>query len=195
MNKLALLAPMAALALGGCISLGAKPPKSLLTLTSATSVPVGQPQSSAKAETITIAVPWVPQELATGRIPVHSGTVAVAYVKDAQWVEQPSRLFARMLADTVTARTGRVVLSNRQSQIDPGAQLTGELRRFGVDAETNEAVVTFDAALMRGPEAVFEKQRFEARIKVARIDATSVGAALGTAANQVAVQIADWVGR
>lgn len=195
MNKLALLAPTAALALGGCISLGAKPPKSLLTLTSATSVPVGQPQSSAKAETITIAVPWVPQELATGRIPVHSGTVAVAYVKDAQWVEQPSRLFARMLADTVTARTGRVVLSNRQSQIDPGAQLTGELRRFGVDAETNEAVVTFDAALMRGPEAVFEKQRFEARIKVARIDATSVGAALGTAANQVAVQIADWVGR
>ncbi len=195
MNKLALLAPTAALALGGCISLGAKPPKSLLTLTSATSVPVGQPQSSAKAETITIAVPWVPQELATGRIPVHSGTVAVAYVKDAQWVEQPSRLFARMLADTVTARTGRVVLSNRQSQIDPGAQLTGELRRFGVDAETSEAVVTFDAALMRGPEAVFEKQRFEARVKVARIDATSVGAALGTAANQVAVQIADWVGR
>lgn len=195
MNKLALLAPMAALALGGCISLGAKPPKSLLTLTSTASVPVGQPQSSAKAETITIAVPWVPQELATGRIPVHSGAVAIAYVKDAQWVEQPSRLFARMLADTVTARTGRVVLSNRQSQIDPGAQLTGELRRFGVDAETNEAVVTFDAALMRGPEAVFEKQRFEARVKLARIDAPSVGAALGTAANQVAVQIADWVGR
>ncbi|MBL7396034.1 membrane integrity-associated transporter subunit PqiC, partial [Escherichia coli] len=83
-------------------------------------------------------------------VPVHSGENAVAYVKDAQWVEAPPRLFARLVGDTISARAGRPVLSYRQSQIDPGAVLSGELRRFGVDADTNEAVVQFDALLVQG---------------------------------------------
>ncbi|MES2441740.1 MAG: ABC-type transport auxiliary lipoprotein family protein [Pseudomonadota bacterium] len=191
------LAPLLALPLllSGCISFGSKPPPQLLTLQPAAAIAPGTTQSSGAAKTITIAVPAVPQELATARVPVHQGGPAIAYVKDAAWVEPPSRLFARLLADTVTTRTGRVVLSNRQSQIDPGAQLTGELRMFGVDANTGEAVVTFDATLQRGEPAVFEKQRFEARVAVAPIEAAPVGAALNQAANQVAAQVADWVGR
>src|ERR1700761_2657797 len=101
-------APLLALSLGACISFAAKPPPSLLTLKPAASPAVGQTQNSGNAATITIAVPSVPQELATARVPVHSGGNAIAYVKDAQWVELPSRLFARLLADTVTVRTGRV---------------------------------------------------------------------------------------
>ncbi|MBX3565599.1 MAG: membrane integrity-associated transporter subunit PqiC [Sphingomonas sp.] len=183
------------LPLAGCISFGAKPPASYLTLDPAAPVAVGEAQSSANAPTITIAVPAVPQELATQRVPVHAGGQAVAYVKDAMWVEQPSRLFARLLADTITSRTGRVVLSSRQSQLDPGAQLTGELRRFGIDEAGSEAVVTFDASLMRGTASVFEKRRFEARVPVAKIETAAVGAALNQAANQVAGEIADWIGR
>lgn len=183
------------LPLAGCISFGAKPPASYLTLDPAAPVAVGEAQSSANAPTITIAVPAVPQELATQRVPVHAGGQAVAYVKDAMWVEQPSRLFARLLADTITSRTGHVVLSSRQSQLDPGAQLTGELRRFGIDEAGSEAVVTFDASLMRGTASVFEKRRFEARVPVAKIETAAVGAALNQAANQVAGEIADWIGR
>lgn len=183
------------LLLSGCISFGGKPPPQLLTLQPAAPIPAGETQSSEGTRTITISVPAVPQELATARVPVHQGGIAIAYVKNAVWVEPPSRLFARLLADTVTARTGRVVLSNRQSQIDPGAELGGELRMFGVDEATGEAVVTFDATLRRGEPAVFEKQRFEARVAVAPIEAAPVGAALNQAANQVAAQVADWVGR
>jgi cholesterol transport system auxiliary component len=189
------LASLLALSLAGCISFGAKPPPQLLTLDPAVTIPAGQTQSSSSAATITISVPQVPQELATARVPVHSGGTAIAYVAKAQWVEPPSRLFARLLADTVTSRTGRVVLSNRQSQLDPGAQLTGELRMFGVDADTGEAVVIFDATLMRGEAGEFEKQRFEARVPVAPVEAAPVGAALSRAANQVAAQVADWVGK
>lgn len=188
------LAPLLALPLAACISFGAKPPPSLLALESSATVAVGETQRSSEGATITIAIPQVPQELATARVPVHSGGVAIAYVKDAQWVEPPSRLFARLLGDTITAKTGRLVLSHRQSLIDPGARLTGELRRFGVDAGSQEAVVTFDAALMRGADPVFEKRRFEARVPVGAIEAQSVGAALNRAANQVADEVADWVG-
>jgi len=192
MKKLAILL---ALPLGACISFGAKPPSAFLTLHPDVSVPVGTVQNSAAASTITIGVPTIPQEIAAGRVPVRSRGVAIAYVKDAVWVEQPSRLFARLLSDTMTARTGRVVLSNRQSQVDPGAQMSGELREFGVEADSGEAVVIFDASLMRGTDPVFEKRRFEARVPVSPIEAAPVGAALNRAANQVAGQIADWIGR
>lgn len=196
MNKLAVLsAPLFAVTLSGCISFGAKPPEALLTLAPAVTLPVGESQRSNVAATITVAVPSVPQELASSRIPVHSSGTAIAYVKDAQWVERPSQLLARLLADTVTARTGRLVLSTRQSMLDPGAYLMGELRAFGVDADTNEAVVTYDAALIRGPETVVEKRRFEARVPLSEVKAAPVGAALNQAANQVAAQVADWVGR
>lgn len=193
------LAPLTAMLLAaplaGCITIGAKPPPSLLTLHSDGGLTVGETQRSDAAKTIMIGVPVTSQELATMRVPVQSGGTAVAYIKDAQWVEPPARLFARLLSDTVTAQTGRVVLSHRQSQLDPGAQLTGELRAFGVDEDTHEAVVTFDASLMRGGEPVFEKRRFEARVPVSKIDATDIAGPLNQAANKVAVDVAAWVGK
>ena len=192
MKKLALLL---VLPLAGCISFGAKPPKSLLTLSANAPLPVGEAQRANLKSTITVSVPTVPQELSASRVPVRSGETAIAYVKDAQWVERPSQLFQRLLVDTLTARTGRLVLTTRQSLLDPGAYLMGDLRSFGVDAATNEAVVTYDATLIRGPETVVEKQRFEARIPLAQVEAAQVGTALNQAANQVADKVAAWIGR
>lgn len=195
MNKLSVLLPaFGALTLGGCISFGAAPPPSLLTLQSAQSVPVGEMHSSANAATITIAVPSVSQALATTRVPVQSTGTSLAYIKDAQWVELPARLFARLTADTVAAKTGRVVLSTAQSFSDPGARLSGELRFFGVDGRTNEAVVTFDAALIRTTGEVVEKRRFEARVPITEIAAGPAAQGINQAANQVAGEIAEWVG-
>ena len=82
--------------LSACISFGAKPPPSLLKLDAATPVPVGATQTSADAQTIAISVPAVPEELATQRVPVQASDTSIAYVKDAQWVEPPANLFARL---------------------------------------------------------------------------------------------------
>lgn len=186
---LVLLVPLA-----GCISFGAKPPANLLVLTPTASVPVGQTQSSARGGTITVAVPTVSAELATQRVPVRTGN-DVAYVKDADWTEPPNRLFARLMQDTIAATAGRVVLGTAAAYGDPAARLSGELRAFGIDAATNQAVVTFDAALIRGESSTIEKRRFEARVPVGRVDAASVAPALNQAANQVAGEVAAWVGR
>jgi cholesterol transport system auxiliary component len=195
LNATLVLVLAAAMPLAGCVSFGAKPPPSLLTLSSTAEVPVGQQQSSASAKTVTIAVPAVPQSLATTRVPVQSTPTTIAYVKDAAWAEVPARLFARLLSDTVTAKTGRVVLSQAQSIADPGARLGGELRQFGLDASARQAVVIYDASLMRADSQAVEKRRFEARVPVAAIDADAAGTGLSQAANQVAGQVADWVGR
>lgn len=190
---LALLAPL--LTLAGCISFGAKPPPSLLTLQAASAVAVGEVQRAPGSPTVTIAVPSVPQELATLRLPVRSTATTVAYLKDAQWVEPINRQFARLLSDTITTRVGRVVVGSTAFGTDPGAALTGDLRSFGVDAASNEAVVTYDATLIRAAGVPLEKRRFEARVAMGVIEPVAVGNALNQAANQVAGEVADWVGR
>ena len=193
MKRLAIF--LAALPLAGCVSFAAKPPPSLLDLTAAEQVKPGQEQDASSAKTVTISVPVVPQALSTARVPVQATPTSVAYVKDALWVEAPQRLFARLLSDTIAARAGRVVLGAAQAFGDPGARIGGELRNFGIDAASSSAVVTFDAALVRGEGGKVEKQRFEARVPVARIDAASVGQALNKGANQVAAEVADWIGK
>jgi len=185
---------LAAFPLAGCISFAADPPPSLLTLTSTQKVAAGQTVAAEAGRALVILYPSTPQAVATTRVPVKSDETTIAYLKDAQWVEAPNRLFQRVLAETVEARTGRPVLSPRAVTVDPGARITGQLSNFGVDATTNNAVVTYDAVMVRGPQQV-ETRRFEAQVPVSRIEAGPVGAALNQATNQIAVEVADWIGR
>lgn len=195
MKRLLSLAPLAlAAGLGGCVSFGPKPPASLLTLTAATPIAVGQAQSSAGARSIIVAVPSTPASLATARVPVQETPTTLSYVKNAAWAEPPARLFARLLQDTLTAR-GTVVLSGVQPLDSPAGSLGGELRAFGFDGAARAALVTYDAVLTRGNQTGVEKRRFEARVPVATVDASTAGTALNDAANQVAAQVADWAGR
>lgn len=191
MKKLVIVA---FLPLAGCISFGATPPDTLLTLTPEATLPVGDTRSSAGARAIVVTVPVTPASLAVPRVPVQSSPTAIAYLKDAQWSEPPARLFARLVSDTLAAR-GQVVVSQVQAIGEANDQLDGELRNFGLDATTREAVVTFDASLARGGTQTTERRRFEARVPVAAIDAVSTGPALNQAANRVAGEIASWVAR
>lgn len=182
-----------ALALSGCISFGAKPPPTLMTLTAAQAREAGATRTAGAGETITVVVPQAARELQTVRVPVRQSNIAVAYLKDAQWVEQPSNLFARLLSETIAASTGRVVLDPRQFTFDPGTRLTGTLQQFGLDASRMEVVATYDAALASAGGGVTTR-RFEARVPVAIADAATVSPALNQAANEVAAQVAAWVG-
>lgn len=184
-----------ALSLAGCINLAGKPPAALLTLTPTQSPPVGQTANSATTPTISVTVPVAPAAIATPRVPVQTSDTSIAYIKGAVWSEPPARLFARLMSDTIAARTGRVVLGYPQSLGSTGAQLSGELRSFGIDEATSSAVVVFEASLRRGEDRVYEKRRFEAREPVAAINAETVGPALNRAANRLADEVAHWVGR
>jgi cholesterol transport system auxiliary component len=181
--------------LGGCISLSPKPPALLLTLTASASPVTGQTVSSATTPTLYVDVPLASAALATARVPVQTSATSFAYIKDAQWSEPPSRLFARLLSDTIVAKTGRIVFNPSQSLGESGARLGGELRSFGIDEASSEAVVVYEATLRRSADRVYETRRFEAREPVTRIDGGTAGPALNRAANHVAADVADWVGR
>lgn len=185
-------ATAAALALSGCFGGGA--PAELLTLQPAQLRQAQAPRTAGQGDAITVAEPTVPQELRTTRIPVRTTPTTVQYLKDAQWVEAPAKLFARLIGETISATTGRVVLDPSQYTHDPGTRLTGQLQAFGLDAQRMEVVVVYDAAMARGQDAI-TTNRFEARIPVAAADVASVGPALNEAANRVATEVATWVGR
>lgn len=184
----------AAFALAGCISLGAEPPASLLTLSADATISAGTSRTVGPGQAITVLPPRVPAALATNRVPVQADGTNIAYVKDAQWVDQPNRLFRALLSETIAAKTGRVVMDFRQFSFDPGVRIGGELLNFGVDGEAMEAIVTYDATRTVPGSDGIEKQRFEARIPVTEVKAGPVGVALNAAANKVAADVAAWIG-
>ncbi len=185
-----------ALALGGC-SLssmlgGGKPPASLLTLTPEALDPGQIARTVNAAQAVTIAVPVIAKEIRTVRVPVQIGT-DVQYVKNLQWVDTPDRLFADLLEETIRRTTGRVVLDARQSTLDPGLLVTGELQRFGYDSATGQVIVQYDGALSTEGGTRVETRRFTANVPADGTAAT-VGPALNRAANQVASEVARWIG-
>ena len=188
--KFALLA--LALPLSAC-GLGGKTPDVLLNLTADAPVAAQTATTSNADNAVTVVRPTMPQALNTTRVPVMTGQ-NVAYLKDAFWVDTPDQLFRRLLSETIASQTGRVVLDPLQFSFNPGNRLTGQLQNFGLDSARMEAVVTYDAALGRGPEAVATR-RFEARVPVAAADRANVAPALNAAANRVAAEVAAWIGR
>jgi cholesterol transport system auxiliary component len=180
------------LGLAACFG-GASVPDELLTLTPAQTRPAASPRSAGEGQAITVTDPTVPQALRTTRVPVYVSETAIQYLEKAQWVENPGPLFGRLVGEIIAARTGRVVLDPNQFTHDPGVQLTGQLVRLGLDPNSMEAVIVFDAAMTRGRTNV-TTNRFEARVPVAADTAAAVAPALNQAANQVAEQVAAWVG-
>lgn len=189
-----LIAAVAAATLSGCIGLGGKTPPFLLTLDPEAEPQAGTARTAAEAATLTILIPTAPQKLRTTRIPVQQDDASVTYVKDAQWVEAPSRLFQRLVSETVAARTSRVVLDEGQYLTAPGEQLAGQLMEFGVDARSNEAVVAYQAMLVAAGGKTVTQRRFEVREPIGgKVEARPVGEALTRAANKVAVDVAGWL--
>jgi len=189
---------IAALALGGCslgglLGGGAKPPLTLQTLTPEAADPGSIARTASAGQAVTIATPVIPNELRTIRVPVQISPTDVQYVTNLQWVDTPDHLFQRLVEETVRRTTNRVVLDPSQAGLDPGITVQGQLERFGYDAQTGQVVVTFNASLATAGGAQVQTRRF---VATAPADGTgpSVGPALNHAANQVALEIAKWIG-
>ena len=192
--RLSLAAPLLALSLAGCISFGPKTPPTLATLTATTPVAAGPARTTSDARSIAVAIPSVQPALANQRVMVEAGGTSVAYLKDAQWVAAPALLFRNLLAETITAQTGRFVPDQRSTGAQPDTRLSGQIVQFGLDGPGMAVVVTFDGVITRSGSETLQTRRFTARLPVAKEDAPTVSAALNQAANQVAGEVATWVG-
>jgi cholesterol transport system auxiliary component len=179
--------------LGGLLGGGGKPPVTLQTLTPQAPDPGAITRTATAGQTVTIAVPVISKELRTIRVPVQVSATDVQYVTGLQWVDTPDRLFQDLLMETVRRTTNRVVLDPNQTGLDPGLLVHGELQRFGYDAQAGQVVVVYNGSLSTAGGSQVETRRFVATAP-ADGSGASVGPALNQAANQVALDVAKWIG-
>ncbi|MDQ3472022.1 MAG: ABC-type transport auxiliary lipoprotein family protein [Pseudomonadota bacterium] len=182
-----------AAALAGCSLLGGKAPAILYDLTPSVPATGAVTRQAAAGNAVTVRVPVVSKELRTTRVPVQVNPVQVAYVEDLQWVDTPDRLFQDLVSETIRRTTSRVVLDPQQAGLDPGLTVSGELQQFGFDAQRGVAVVRYDATLATNGGASVQTRTFRAELPADGTSAT-VAPALNAAANQVAIQVAQWIG-
>ena len=145
-------------------------------------------------DTLAVAVPDVPAELQTLRLPVQVSAATLQYLAGATWSEQPNRQFQRLLADTLAAG-GVPVIDSRGGAVLGARALTGQLREFGLDVRGAAVVrVRYDAQLA-GPRGggTVALRSFVAEEKVSSQQPDAVAAALGRAANRLAGEVAVWV--
>lgn len=187
----ALTAAVLPLALSGCLSFGAKPPPTLYSLTATSSAPAGTTASGSAKTAIVVIEPETDKRLAVQRVPVQVDTASVAYLKDALWVERPSRLFAGLLAETLRGKGSALVFEGAESETSGAIRLSGRLLDMGYDAASQSVVVRFDAVRTSGDEIA--TKRFESRVPGIAAKPDQIGPALNRAANDVAGQVADWV--
>ncbi len=176
--------------LGGCVSIGAKPPGTFLSLTSDAVPAVGSSSSGTLSDATVVVEPGAAAPVSVLRIPVQIDATSVAYIKGTQWVERPSRAFQHLLADTLRARgKGLVVEIDRNTT---GTRIGGRLLAMGFDVPTRSAIVRFDAMKWL-PDGRIETRRFESTVPGVDAEPDVIGPALNRAANKVAGEIADWV--
>lgn len=182
------------LALSGCVSIGnQKVPDELFMLTPAASEPAGTVTSGTAVDAIIVRDPETDRRLSVQRVAVAVDAAHVAYLKQAMWVERPARLFRTLLAEAIRAHGTRLVVEDADATASGGTRLTGRLLDIGYDAQARAAVVRYDA-MREGPGDLVATKRFEARVENVAPTAKEVGPALNEAANDVAKQVAEWIG-
>jgi cholesterol transport system auxiliary component len=189
----ALLPATIAVLLAGCVSLTPDPPASLLTLTPMRTAPAGATVAGAAANALAVIEPDSDQRLNVVRVPVQTSDSSLAYLKDAVWVEKPTRLFQQLLSETIRAGGGRLVVGEGEFGYAAATKLSGRLLDMGYDSSTGSVVVRYDAVLQM-PDGQVRTRRFENRVAGVAADTAEVGPALNEAANAVAGEVAEWVG-
>ncbi|MBB3861675.1 cholesterol transport system auxiliary component [Novosphingobium hassiacum] len=191
MNAKFLISLSLTAALAGCVSFGPKTPDTLLSLRPTNAPAAGTSASGTLASALVVLEPSAEARIAVTRVPVQIDDSNLAYLKKTLWVERPSRLFQRLLAETIRAKGNRLVIEANPG--GTGTQLSGRLLDMGYDARTRMAVVRFDA-VKAGTDGRIDTRRFESMVPVAEAEAQYVGPALNEAANSVAQAVAEWVG-
>jgi cholesterol transport system auxiliary component len=178
-----------ALALAGCAG---QPARTTFDLTA----PVDVRRSGGLSGQIVINEPTTVQALDTDRILVRESAGSLAYLPDAQWADRMPRLVQTRLIQTFenASRLGRV--GRPGDRVVPDYALNLDIRSFGIESATSEAVVEITARLVSDRTGrVVSARGFSARQSVGSISGPQAAAALDQALSQVLRQIVLWGGR
>jgi len=178
--------------LSSCVSIGnTEAPPAFLVLTPENNIKADSVNTIQASNATIVLIPDVPRKLDTNRIPVQVSDSSIAYIQGAFWADKPARLMQGLIAETITATTGQLVLDGTQTGGLAKKKISGTLSEFGINEQGSYAIVRYDAVKVNR-DNIIEKRRFEAQRNISTIDAIAAGEALNEAANEVATNIAKW---
>jgi cholesterol transport system auxiliary component len=193
-SKLALAALFLGAVLASCSSIlptgedGKKPPQRfLLSMTQTELTPTIN--SAIRVEDFD-----APAELALDRIVVRRGAQEVLYTKGARWTDKPTRLMRSLVSDYLKANSKSIVASPTQIDVPIVYRLSGRLSAFHVRVDgAPTASVRFEALLNNTRNRAPVARVFAAEAAADSDSPSAMAAALNTASNQVAKDVAAWV--
>lgn len=139
-----------------------------------------------------------PQALAaydSEKIIVRTGEGGIAYLPDAQWSDRLPRLIQARLIQTFENGRRIRAIGRPGDRLVPAAQLNSEIRQFGIDARTGEAMVEISVKIVNDRSGRILAGHIFTR-RVAAGGATSgpaASAALDLAAQETFRDIVSWV--
>ena len=192
-NSLVLLVLAAVAGCGPLVQIGGNVPAPEALLTLRADLPAATTAAKTGA-TLAVALPTVPGVLQTLRLPVVTANTEVQYLKDGSWIEQPAKLFQRLLVDVVGTKAGVIALDGRNFDVAPARKLTGQLLEFGLDVRSSPVVrVRYDATLTTNDGKLIGARTFTASQPLSAETPSAAATALNAAANTVASDVAAWV--
>jgi len=156
--------------------------------------PIPDPAASQAGQIVVVEQPAAVGKLQTLRVPVLMGDTRIAYLKDAQWVENPSRLMQRLLVDRMNAAGMTAVGPGIREE--SGRLITTTMREFGLDARDRaapRAVVRLDVVLSGTSGKLIGARQFEVDVPIADESPDAVVNGLSLGANKVASEMVAWV--
>ncbi|WP_239804467.1 ABC-type transport auxiliary lipoprotein family protein [Croceicoccus hydrothermalis] len=179
--------------LPACVSIGGgDAPEQLIGLTSQAVAPAGTNSTGEARTAIAVMEAETEDRLNAKRVPVRIDDTGIAYLENAFLVDRPTRLMQHLLAETLRAQTGRLVFEGIEPGAEPRIRLHGRLIEMGYDARDSSVTVTYDAIrIEEGREVV--SRRFSSSVPGIAPEAAAVAPALNQAANNVAMEIANWM--
>jgi cholesterol transport system auxiliary component len=142
---------------------------------------------------LVIAEPSALQAIDTNRVMVITRG-GIAYLGGVQWADRAPKLLQVRLIQTFENAKRLTAVGRPGDRLLPAAQINSEIRRFGIEEATGEAVIEMSVKIVNDRTGrILAGQIFTKRVPSAGIDGATAAAALDLAAQGALRDIVAWV--
>jgi cholesterol transport system auxiliary component len=143
---------------------------------------------------LVVAEPQALQAFDSPRIVITTRDGSIAYLPDAQWADRLPKLLQVRLIQTFENGQRIQAVGRPGDRLVPAAQLNSEIRRFGLDERTGEAVVEVSVKIVNDRSGrILAGQVFTQRVAGGGVSGAAATAALDVANQALLRDIVRWV--
>ncbi len=143
---------------------------------------------------LVVSEPQALQALDSARIVITTRDGSIAYLPDAQWADRLPKLLQVRLIQTFENGKRIKAIGRPGDRLIPAAQLNSEIRQFGLDERTGEAVIEVSVKIVNDRSGrILAGEIFTQRVAGQGVTGSGATAALDVANQALLRDIVRWV--